>query len=141
MNKCIHLLDHKSLLNLYGSFISPYMDYCSEIWGNTYNSHLVTVFRLQKNGIRIVCKVGQNEYTNLLFLNSNILKFEDLLKLKSLIMYKARKKQLPGDIQKLFTETEGGYNLRGMLNFKVQHVRTTLKSQCITRRGVNLWND
>lgn len=79
-------------------------------------------------------------HTNTLFIKSNLLKLEDLIKLKVLlIVFKAN--QLPSNIQQLFINREGGYNLRGTLNFKVQCVRTTLRSQCVTRRGVNLCND
>lgn len=86
--------------------------------------------------------VGFRDHTNALFIKSSLLKLEDLVKLKSLIiLYKARNNQLPSNIQQLFANREGGYNLRGTLNFKVQCVRTTLKSQCITRRSVNLWNN
>ncbi len=38
---------------------------------------------------------------------------------------------------KLEMERQGGYNLRGELNFKKFNVRTTLKSMCRTICGVN----
>ena len=142
MGKCRYLLDQQALLILYYSLILPYLSYCTEIWGNTYSSHLETVFKLQKKAIRIVHNVDFRDHTNTLFIKSNLLKLEDLIKLKVLlIVFKARANQLPSNIQQLFTNREGGYNLRGTLHFKVQCVRTTLRSQCVTRRGVNLWND
>ncbi|KAK0140685.1 hypothetical protein N1851_022323 [Merluccius polli] len=55
-------------------------------------------------------------------------------------MYKAKNKQLPGNIQRLFTEREGGYNLRGELNMKQHYARTNIKSMCISICGVVLWN-
>jgi len=63
------------------------------------------------------------------------------MKLKVLlIVFKARTNQLPNNIQQLFTNRESVYNLQGTLNFKVQLARTTLRSQCVTQTGVNLWN-
>ena len=65
----------------------------------------------------------------------------DIIELKTaLIMYKARNNQLPENIQAMFSDREGGYNLRGELDFKTHFARTTLKSFCISIRGVKLWN-
>ena len=47
---------------------------------------------------------------------------------------------LPKNIQAMFSEREGGYKLRGQLNFKVGRTRTTKKSFCISIYGVKLWN-
>ena len=55
-------------------------------------------------------------------------------------MFKAKINILPLNIQKLFSDPEGGYNLRGKLNFKVNSVRTTRKMFCISICGVRLWN-
>jgi len=42
-------------------------------------------------------------------------------------MYKAVNKLLPGNIQNLFFNRDGDYNLRGEYNLKHLCVRTTLK--------------
>jgi len=55
-------------------------------------------------------------------------------------MYKARNKQLPDIIQKLFTDRVGGYDYRENLNFRTLRVRTTLKRMCISVSGVKVWN-
>lgn len=141
MGRCRYLFDQQTLFILYCSLILPYFNYCSEVWGNTYNTHLQILYRLQKKAIRVVHNVGHSDHTNGLFLKSNTLKLVDLIKLKSLLMiYKAKKNQLPRNIQQLFANRDDKYNLRGTQNLKVQRTRTTLKGQCISRRGVNLWN-
>lgn len=143
MAKCRYLLNQKALFILYCSLILPHINYCLEVWGNTYSSHLQILYRLQKKAIRIVHSVGYREHTNPLFLKSGILKLDDLIKLKStLLVYNARKHQLPRNIQALFAEREGmsKYNLRRPLNLKVQGGRTSRKRQCASQLGVNLWN-
>lgn len=55
-------------------------------------------------------------------------------------MYKAKNNLLPGDIQQLFLNREGRYNIRAKCNFKQLCVRTTLKSFCVSICGVKLWN-
>lgn len=56
------------------------------------------------------------------------------------IVFKAKNNLLPGNIQKLFTEREGGYNFRGKFNFKIRNTRTTRRSFCVPICGVKLWN-
>ena len=55
-------------------------------------------------------------------------------------MYKAINNLLPGNIQKMFLDREGGYNLRGKFNLKQPYVRINRKSMCISICGVPLWN-
>ena len=55
-------------------------------------------------------------------------------------MFKARNGLLPGNIQQMFGDREGGYNLRRELNLKVHYAGSTLKSMCISVCGVSLWN-
>ena len=40
----------------------------------------------------------------------------------------------------MFSDREGGYELRGRWNFKQPIVRTTLKSMSVSVHGVKLWN-
>ena len=40
INKTRNLLDKNTLINLYFTFIYPYLIYCIDIWGNTNDTHL-----------------------------------------------------------------------------------------------------
>lgn len=141
LSKAKHWLDYESLHLLYCSLVLPYLNYCSEVWGNTYKSSIHAITILQKRAIRIIHRAGYRDHTNILFLNSNLLKFIDIIALKTaLIMYKAWNNQLPENIQVMFSDREGVYNLRRELNFKTPSARTTLKSFCISVCGVKLWN-
>lgn len=141
LSKARHILDHKSLHILYCSLILPYLHYCAEVWGNTYKCSIQSLFILQKRAIRIIHNTGYREHTNLLFLKSKTFKFIDLVHFQTAqIMYKAIHNKLPGNIQKLFFNREGGYNLRGECNLKHQRARTTIKGFCVSVCGVRLWN-
>lgn len=142
MRKSRHLMDSKALHTIYCTLVLPYISYCTEIWGNTYKNNLNEIFTLQKKALRIIHKTGYRDHTNPLFLHSKVMKFEDLVKYKTLqIMHKARNNLLPKHIQNMFLDRDSKYNLRGQMNFKKQRVRTTLKEMFITRRGVDLWNE
>uniref|UniRef100_A0A672HNL4 Reverse transcriptase domain-containing protein n=1 Tax=Salarias fasciatus TaxID=181472 RepID=A0A672HNL4_SALFA len=141
LSKARLILNQKSLFMLYCTLILPYLTYCVEVWGNTYKSNLQTLCLMQKRAIRIVSNVGYRDHTNELFLNLQALKLTDIVEFKTAqIMYKASNNLLPGNIQKMFRDREGGYDLRGKFKFKQPTVYTTLKSMCISVCGVKLWN-
>ena len=141
LSKAKNMLDHKSLHILYCSLVLPYLNYCAEIWGNTYKCTLQSISLMQKRAIRIIHNAGYTEHTNALFLKSKTLKFTDLVQFQTgQVMYKAINNLLPGNIQKLFFNREGDYNLRGVNNLKQLTVRTTLRTFSITICGVKLWN-
>lgn len=97
---------------------------------------------MQKKAMRIVCNVGYYVHTNYLFLKLQTLKFKDIVDLKTTqIMYKAKNKVLPNNIQKWFKERDSRYNLRRRGNLSQSMARTTLKSMCISVNGVRLWNN
>jgi len=54
--------------------------------------------------------------------------------------YKAKHNLLPGNIQKMFRDREGEYDLRGRWSFKQPIVHTTLKSMSISVCGLKQWN-
>lgn len=113
----------------------PYLSYCSEIWGNANKTNIDVLIKLQKRAIRLINKVGYREPTNKLFIQSNTLKFTDILCIKILeIMYRAFNKSLPSGIQKLFKLREGRYNLRGLFMFECGKERTNVKSRCVIKR-------
>lgn len=141
LNKAKQVFDRTSLHILYCSLVSPYLSYCAEVWGNNYKTTLHSLFTLQKKAIRIIHNAGYREHTNSLFLQSEILKMDDLVKFQTAqILFKAKNKELPGNIQSMFFLKEGSYNLRGFCNFKTGKVRTTRKSFCVSVHGVKLWN-
>lgn len=143
MKRCSYVLNQNALFILYHSFIMSYLSYGIEVWGSCYKTNLLPLVRLQKRAIRIAHKVKYDDHTNPLFLKSFNLKLHDLVDYKiAQIMYKASKKSLPGNIQNLFQDRDAHhkYKLRGTDKLYQPKVRTTLKSLCISVKGVILWN-
>ena len=141
INKAKLALDQKPLHTLYCALVLPYLMYCVEVWGNNYKTSLGPITILQKRAIRVIHKVGYLDNTHPLFLQSKIMKFTDIVKLQTAqVLYKAKNKKLPCNIQKLFNVRQLCYNLRGKLNFDRFKIRTTRKSFCISICGVKQWN-
>ena len=141
--KIKYILNPKALHTLYCTLILPYLNYCVEVWGNTYKSSLKKICTLQKRAIRIIHNVGYLEHTNSLFLQSHILKFMDLVNFRSMQMvFKARNYLLPRNLQIMFNDKEEGrYNLRRKEELEQPFVRTTQKQMCISVSGVHLSNE
>ena len=73
--------------------------------------------------------------------SSKILKIHDIVHLKTLtVMFMAHNNKLPQKIQNMFERRESHYCLRGTQMFRRNIVRTNKKSQCISVKGVRLWN-
>ena len=143
LSKAKHILDHKSLYILYCSLILPYLQYCAEVWGNTYTCTIQSLSILQKRAIRIIHNTGYRDHTNSLFLKSKTLKFTDLVHFQTAqIMYKAINAIIYflEIFKNCFFYRVGGYNLKGEFNLRHQRARTKLKSFCISVFGVRLWS-
>jgi len=127
------------LRTLYCALVLPYISYCVEVWGNTYQSNTKSLYLLQKRIIRIIFKTGYREHTNILFFHSKLLKFKELVELQTLIvMFKAKNKVLPANLQNLFILIENEGRRKG--HFKHQVARTTAKQMCTSVVGVKVWN-
>jgi len=136
------VLDEISLKTLYNSLFLPYLNYCSEIWGNTFKTNLRQIVTLQKKAIRIICNIEKYEHTTPLFKRLNILKFHDLVKLNTAsTMYKIFHNQMPENIQKFFELKKYKYPQRQLNNFTTIFYRTKRRSQSLTVIGVKIWNE
>ena len=133
MYRASTFLNKSSLFTLYCSLFLPYMTYCLEIWGNTYQSNTLCIFILQKNVLRIIIGANRYDHTNCIFYNLRILTFYDLVKLRtSVIMYLARNNTLPVSIQHIFTRYESKLlNTRHQINCVDKFARTNVRAMSI----------
>ena len=77
--KARKVLKIQVLLQLYHSFIFPYLIYCSEVWGTASDIHIQPLIILQKKIVRIISFSRYNSPTKLLFQQYNILQFKKLV--------------------------------------------------------------
>ena len=117
----------------------PYIDYCSEIWGNTNRYNLWPIFCLQKRVMQIIYKAKAHDYINNLFINLNVMKFFYYTEYKTAItMYKVKYNLLPKNIPNFFSQQTNVVMLQDRDKFKQMYIRTTLKAMCMTTVGVKL---
>ncbi len=86
------------------------------------------------------------DHTDPLFVNFKCLKFQEIVKLKMLlIVFQAKNNMLPVNIQKLFMKSDDAHNHNTRFsksgNFDVKYCKTKMKSMTISIKGVKLWNE
>ena len=95
INKIKSVLPRSTLRSLYFTLIYPYINYCNIIWSNTFSSHMHPLKVLQKRAIRIINNKPSRDHTHELFINSGILKLEDITKFNlGVYMYKHQHDEL-----------------------------------------------
>ena len=142
MCKMRHYLNENTLRTIYCSLYLPYLNYCSEIWGNTYKTSTRKIILSQKKAVRIICKAGRLDHSTPLFKKLKLLKFNDLVQYKTAItMHKVFYKQMPPNILRYFTPRQSNYASRHTNNFLKTQYRTNTKAHCMSIVGVNIWNN
>ena len=81
------LVSKVTIINMYYSFIYPYLTYGSILWGNNYYSPINDVVKLQNKAIRVINDVPIMENITPHYVNLGILKFPDIVKLHTCLLY------------------------------------------------------
>ena len=100
MYKARQYLNKSSLVNLYYSYVYPYLTYCIEVWGCAYPPHLQCLFFLQKKIFTFSLYLA---HTEPLFMSMEILTLEKIFSHRCrLMMYKYHNNLLPYSISQLY---------------------------------------
>ena len=142
IRKASFVLNSDALYTLYCALFLPYLNYCVEVWGNTYHSNIVPIYLKQKKVIRIICKSNYLEHTSPLFNRLKMLKFPQIVNYQTgIFMFKAYHSLLPQNLQNYFSlDINDRYNTKRKYNLKQRRVRTKKKQLSISIAGVQLWN-
>ena len=117
IHKTSHVLDTKTLTLLYNAIIFPYLNYCVEVWGNTYKTKVYLLFIKQKKAIGIVCHAKYLDHTSRLFHKLKLLKSSDIVHFNTCIfMYKAFHNLLSPSMQIYFSRS---FSKKYYFNFHV----------------------
>ena len=129
INKTRTFLDKNTLRNLDFTFIYPYLIYCIEIWGNTNDTHLNPIIKIQKKGIRAISFAHYLVATPPQFKSLNILNFKKLvIKRIALLMFKYKMGVVPHPITDLFAlnNERHNYNTRQTHDLQINAGRVKL---------------
>ena len=85
LNRIKNFIDIETRKLFYFAYIQPYLDYCSSVWGHTYQSNISRISSLQKRALkRINCNVFDPHQN--LYLSFNIIPFTDKVKFQDCIL-------------------------------------------------------
>ena len=96
---------------------------------------------MHKRAIRLVFDAGRLEHTAPLFQRANVLKFTDLIKLKTAgFIYKAYHSILPENIQRNFVKKGVMHRTRTKQQLVRSCVSSNVRSMSLCVYGITLWN-
>ena len=137
-------LTKTTLRQLYFSFLYPYLNYCSAIWGNATDNILMPLFKIQKRAIRIIENIRGRDSTKQAFHKLKLLRLPDIYKFSVLLfVYKFKNGLLPLIFEPFYTENRQihSYSTRNADQFRIPLTKTRVASCFIKKTGVSIWRD
>ncbi len=144
--KLRHFLPSSTLRNLYHAFIAPHITYALTTWGSALKSHLDKLCRNLKKAVRVICFEKSTASSKPLFSQLGILNFEDSYTLEcAKFMSDIENNNQPQLFCNLFQKTTSrhNYNTRQATQnlFSFPSVRTNVRKNAITFKGIKIWNN
>ena len=143
MLKARKFLNRKILLQLYHSFVYPYLIYCLEIWGNAADIHIYPIIKLQNKIVRIMTYSRYGTPTKPIFTKLNILPFKRLVVHRiALQMYKYNNGLFPIALETLFSKNCNyhNYNTRNKDKLRPPTSRHAYRDKDFSFISVHIWN-
>ncbi len=143
LTKMKHFVPEKILYSLYCTLILPYINYSVVIWGNTYETYLDKIFKLQKWAIRMISNSHYRCHTAPLFKKYNVLNVHDTFKLKlGTFMYKHQINQLPKTFSSYFTKhvQTHNYTTRNAHDYSINKTKKSFSDRAVRNCGPTVWN-
>ena len=136
-------LPSRILIYIYNAIILPHLNYCNEIWGNSYRVHTNKIFLLQKRAIRIISNSQYISHTLPIFVQLKTLPLFYLVKFNILMfMYKFHRGILPEIFNNMFKTNDlfHTYPTRNCQNLRKPITHLTIRTHSISFTGVHEWN-
>ena len=143
LKKVKHKLDRKTLINLYYTFIFPYLTYCNIIWGNAAKVHINRLLVLQKRTLRLIYNVDVRQSSKQLFHNANIMNVYELnIYSICMFMFKHWKGLLPSSFVNVFKRRFMVHtcNTRSSHTYELILCRTETRKKSISYNGPIVFN-
>ena len=146
LKKVRKILNKKTMVNLYYTFLYPYLSYCNIIWGRASKKYINRLLLLQKRAIRIVCNSAFRAHSEPLFKECNILTIYNInIYLVGIFMFQYYHNLLPKANLELFMSRRDIHqrNTRNSSRVILQLplCRTELRKRTLCYDGSYLWNN
>jgi hypothetical protein len=137
-------LDQTTLLQLYYSFIYPYVIYCNLAWGNASDTALWPIFRTQKLAIRIIANLPRRSSSMYYCKTKSVLRLPEIFLLTAAtFMFKFKNSLLPDIFSTFFITNQDihTHRTRAATKLRIPLTKSTIANKFIKKAGVGLWND
>ena len=131
------------MLQLYYSFIFPYLHYCNLSWGNASDSTLWPILRNQKIALRIISNTPRRSSTIPFCTKFSILRLPEIYRNSvGIFMYKFKNHLLPDIFNSFFSRNLDYHShaTRSAAQLRPPRNTTQLGTKFITTTGVAVWN-
>jgi hypothetical protein len=136
-------LNKPTMIQLYYSFVFPYIYYCNLAWGGASDSILWPIFKNQKIALRIVSNTPRRESTIDFCKSHQILRLPQVHQNAiGLFMFKFKNSLLPAIFSDFFSQNQDNHshNTRNASKLRNRLSKTLVGTKFVTNSGVNFWN-
>ena len=143
ISRARQLLNKNILVQLYYSFIYPYLTYGNLIWGQAAETNVWPIFRLKKRSIRLIENIPKNGSTIKAFGKLKMMRLPEIHSYSIMIfMYKYKNGLLPALLNDYFTENSSHhrYPTRNAQQLRIPKVKSKIANSFIKKSGVAMWN-
>ena len=131
----------KSMRMLYNAFVYPYFTYCIEVWGNTCQSYLDPLVKLQKRAIRTIVGARKYDHTLPLFQNLKLLNIREIyIYCVHILMNKYHHDLLPSVFSDFYVQNNSVHEYHTRQENLLPLIRTAPLSKSVRVTGVSLYN-
>ena len=141
--KVRHVLSNEWKLNLYKTFVLPYLNYCNIIWASTYKTNIKPLLIKQKRALKIVLNLHRLTPSRTVFEMANVHSVYEMNDIHvTIFMFKYMRNLLPLSFTNMF-QTAGdihSISTRNASNIYLPFPRIEKFKFSITYSGAALWN-
>ena len=144
LHKVSHFFSKKILIQLYSSFILPYLNYGITLWGAACTSYLTPLRIAQKKALKIALRLPFRTSTDTVFKTANVLPLDSLFLLRtSVFMFKYHNSCLPKCFDSYFTPANQNtrMNTRFSSLYRLPLFSTNYCQQSILFQGPKVWRN
>ena len=134
-------LSRNFMLQLYNSFILPYLQYGITAWGSASKTSVNSLFLYQKKAIKVALNVPTRTSTTEIFENTKFLSIFELYKLYvAIFMFRFQNSFLPPCFDQYFVSHTHSHGTRNSSNYVLPLFSTNYCQQSILFQGPKLWS-
>lgn len=134
------LLNKRTLLSLYYSFVYPHLSYCIVIWGKANQCLLQPLIKLQKRAVKCI---DNSKKSAPVFSKYNILQLFNIYRYETtLFMYKFKCNNLPSIFDNWFVTSSNlhSYDTRNLWDYHLPLYRKESSKSSMKFSGAYMWN-